>query len=100
MVAGNKVGGSGGEPEHGTGDDKRYEDLPDCVSHELLGKPPPRKRPSIGAVLVDLLGVKADYELLIAKTCGASYVKHSHAKDTAVCHDDLDDGDGGVVEQP
>eukprot|EP00873_Tetraselmis_striata_P006246 jgi/Tetstr1/426510/TSEL_016808.t1 len=30
----------------------------------------------------------------------ASYVKHSHAKDTAVCHNDLDDGDGGAAEQP
>eukprot|EP00873_Tetraselmis_striata_P023068 jgi/Tetstr1/443332/TSEL_031347.t1 len=30
---------------------------------------PPSKRPSIGAALVDLLGVKAVYELPIAKTC-------------------------------
>eukprot|EP00873_Tetraselmis_striata_P010236 jgi/Tetstr1/430500/TSEL_020307.t1 len=30
----------------------------------------------------------------------ASYVKHSHAKDTAVCDNDLDDGDGGAAEQP
>eukprot|EP00873_Tetraselmis_striata_P003048 jgi/Tetstr1/423312/TSEL_014010.t1 len=30
----------------------------------------------------------------------ASYVKYSHAKDTAVCHDDLDNGDGGAAEQP
>eukprot|EP00873_Tetraselmis_striata_P008123 jgi/Tetstr1/428387/TSEL_018421.t1 len=107
-------------------------------------------RPSIGAALVDLLGVKPDYELPIAKICEhivrgyaaaknrhaqqdtvgrtvsakvveeafceedvnvedhnaalfkrwASYVKHSHAKDTAVCDNDLDDGDGGAAEQP
>eukprot|EP00873_Tetraselmis_striata_P017426 jgi/Tetstr1/437690/TSEL_026346.t1 len=51
----------GGEPKHGTEDDKRYEDLPDCFAHELLDKLP--KRSSIGAVLVDRLDVKADYEL-------------------------------------
>eukprot|EP00873_Tetraselmis_striata_P019437 jgi/Tetstr1/439701/TSEL_028120.t1 len=40
-------------------DDDR--ELPECFSHELIGKPP--KNSSIGGVLVDLLGVKADYEL-------------------------------------
>eukprot|EP00873_Tetraselmis_striata_P001009 jgi/Tetstr1/421273/TSEL_001146.t1 len=51
------------QPEVGNGtkdpDDDR--ELPECFSHELIGKPP--KNSSIGGVLVDLLGVKADYEL-------------------------------------
>eukprot|EP00873_Tetraselmis_striata_P035906 jgi/Tetstr1/456170/TSEL_042938.t1 len=50
--------GSGGEHEHGTEDAKRYKDMPDCFSHEFLCKP--SKCSSIGAVLVDLMGVKAD----------------------------------------
>eukprot|EP00873_Tetraselmis_striata_P015949 jgi/Tetstr1/436213/TSEL_025058.t1 len=53
----------GGAEEVGNGtkdpDDDRQ--LPECFSHELIGKPP--KNSSIGGVLVDLLGVKADYEL-------------------------------------
>eukprot|EP00873_Tetraselmis_striata_P017248 jgi/Tetstr1/437512/TSEL_026190.t1 len=53
----------GGAEEVGNGtkdpDDER--ELPECFSHELIGKPP--KNSSIGGVLVDLLGVKADYEL-------------------------------------
>eukprot|EP00873_Tetraselmis_striata_P021422 jgi/Tetstr1/441686/TSEL_029911.t1 len=49
-----KVGNDTKDP-----DDDR--ELPECFSHELIGKPP--KNSSIGGVLVDLLGVKADYEL-------------------------------------
>eukprot|EP00873_Tetraselmis_striata_P045239 jgi/Tetstr1/465503/TSEL_010172.t1 len=46
---------------NGTKDPDDDRELPECFSHELIGKPP--KNSSIGGVLVDLLGVKADYEL-------------------------------------
>eukprot|EP00873_Tetraselmis_striata_P022648 jgi/Tetstr1/442912/TSEL_030975.t1 len=60
-------GGQRQQPEAATQEGGAEEDpdddreLPECFSHELIGKPP--KNSSIGGVLVDLLGVKADYEL-------------------------------------
>eukprot|EP00873_Tetraselmis_striata_P018359 jgi/Tetstr1/438623/TSEL_027174.t1 len=58
-----------------------------CPTSELLGKPPP-KRPSMGAALVDPLGVKAVYKLPIAKiSCGgrgSAAAKNRHAQQDAV----------------
>eukprot|EP00873_Tetraselmis_striata_P017390 jgi/Tetstr1/437654/TSEL_026321.t1 len=53
--------GGAEEVGNGTKDPDDDRELPECFSHELIGKPP--KNSSIGGVLVDLLGVKADYEL-------------------------------------
>eukprot|EP00873_Tetraselmis_striata_P021342 jgi/Tetstr1/441606/TSEL_029834.t1 len=53
--------GGAEEVGNGTRDPDDDRELPECFSHELIGKPP--KNSSIGGVLVDLLGVKADYEL-------------------------------------
>eukprot|EP00873_Tetraselmis_striata_P014689 jgi/Tetstr1/434953/TSEL_023947.t1 len=52
--------GGAKEVGNGTKDPDDDRELPECFSHELIGKPP--KNSSIGGVLVDLLGVKADYE--------------------------------------
>eukprot|EP00873_Tetraselmis_striata_P033117 jgi/Tetstr1/453381/TSEL_003964.t1 len=48
--------GGAEEVGNGTKDPDDDRELPDCFSHELIGKPP--KNSSIGGVLVDLLGVK------------------------------------------
>eukprot|EP00873_Tetraselmis_striata_P044852 jgi/Tetstr1/465116/TSEL_009839.t1 len=53
--------GGAEEVGNGTRDPDDDRELPECFSHELIGKPP--KNSSIGGVLVDLLRVKADYEL-------------------------------------
>eukprot|EP00873_Tetraselmis_striata_P028942 jgi/Tetstr1/449206/TSEL_036413.t1 len=53
--------GGAEEVGNGTKDPDDDRELPECFSHELIGKPP--NNSSTGGVLVDLLGVKADYEL-------------------------------------
>eukprot|EP00873_Tetraselmis_striata_P042292 jgi/Tetstr1/462556/TSEL_007544.t1 len=53
--------GGAEEVGNGTKDPDDDRELPECFSHELIGKP--LKNSSIGGVFVDLLGAKADYEL-------------------------------------
>eukprot|EP00873_Tetraselmis_striata_P016108 jgi/Tetstr1/436372/TSEL_025205.t1 len=56
-----EIGPVFGVVDNDTKDPDDDRELPECFRHELIGKPP--KNSSIGGVLVDLLGVKADYEL-------------------------------------